>query len=73
MILVQTPQMRLTKREAQIIGLVAQGQTYEDISGVLKIGVETIKTHVFNVKIKFDARNLQQVVAMSVRHNLISI
>lgn len=73
MILLQTPNIRLTKRETQIMNLMARGRTYDEIALELNIGVETIKTHVFNIKIRFEARNLQQIVAISVQNGLISV
>ncbi len=36
----------LTKREKEIMGLVAYGESYSEISRLLSLSKETIKTHV---------------------------
>jgi DNA-binding CsgD family transcriptional regulator len=45
----------LTKRERQVFDLLAQGLTGEEIATRLKIGAETVRTHVRNAMDKLDS------------------
>lgn len=71
--LTSAPRVRLTPREAQVVRLVAKGHRYPEIALELRIELTTVKTHILNIKTRFEARNLQQVIAISVARGLISI
>lgn len=71
--LTSAPRVRLTPREAQVVRLVAKGHRYPEIASELCIELTTVKTHILNIKTRFEARNLQQVIAISVARGLISI
>jgi two-component system, NarL family, response regulator DevR len=45
----------LTKRERQVFDLLAQGLTGEEIATRLKIGAETVRTHIRNAMDKLDS------------------
>lgn len=44
-----SPVIDLTRRELQVLRLMAEGLTNTDISGVLSISPHTVKTHVIHV------------------------
>jgi len=52
----------LTGRERQVLHLVAQGRSNQEIAADLFIGAETVKTHVGNILAKLGARDRIQVV-----------
>lgn len=66
-------QIRLTRREAEVIRFTAQGKTLEEVAQILSISRHTVKTHIFNARLRLDATNLMQLVAVSVSRGLISI
>ncbi|RZQ65711.1 response regulator transcription factor [Amycolatopsis suaedae] len=52
----------LTEREAEVLRLMATGQSNVEIAGTLFLGVQTVKTHVGNVLSKLGARDRTQAV-----------
>jgi len=52
----------LTKRQLEIVTLVAEGLTNIEIASRLKIGPESVKTHLLAACRKLDARNRTHVV-----------
>ena len=73
MMLSQVPDFRLTPREVQIMQLVAQGDTKDQIAGKLGISVDTVRFHVKNINLRLETRNLKQAIAVSIKHDLIII
>lgn len=64
---------RLTPREAEILTLMASGDTYRDVCDKLKIKRPTVKTHIFNAKLRLDAQSIRHAVAISIQCGLIKI
>jgi len=54
----------LTPRERQIVGLIDQGLSNEEIGGLLGIKVSTVKNHVHNILEKLHVRRRGQAVAV---------
>jgi DNA-binding NarL/FixJ family response regulator len=54
---------RLTRRETQVLELLAQGRTNSSIAGELVISEETVKQHVKNLLRKLGAANRAEAVA----------
>ena len=52
----------LTKREKQILNMLALGLTYFDIEKIAKISFATVKTHVANIFSKLNVNSLQELV-----------
>ena len=69
----QSPDFRLTPREVQIMNLVAQGDTKDEIANKLGISTETVRYHVKNINLRLETRNLKQAVAVSIKRELIII
>jgi DNA-binding NarL/FixJ family response regulator len=53
----------LTRRETEILELMANGSSNEDIAAELCISKHTVKAHVHNIIDKFNVKNRQQAVA----------
>ncbi|MEJ3654202.1 response regulator transcription factor [Actinomycetes bacterium KLBMP 9759] len=64
---------RLTTREREIVGLVANGLSNSDIAGALTISHATAKTHVSRAMSKLGARDRAQLVAFAYRHRLVEL
>ena len=61
----------LTKKEKEVLNLIAAGLTNKDIAIKLKIGEETIKSHRKNIMNKFDIHNTAELVRFAINHQLI--
>ncbi|MFC9753720.1 response regulator [Streptomyces sp. NPDC056921] len=62
---------QLTAREREVVGLVAQGMSNEEITRELVISPATTKTHVSRAPAKLDARDRAHLVALAYQHGLI--
>jgi DNA-binding NarL/FixJ family response regulator len=56
------PDHRLTPREQEILDLLAKGSLYKEIAWDLKIGVETVRTHLQNIYRKLHVRTRTEAV-----------
>lgn len=63
-------QFQLTKREIEIIGLVGQSFTNEEIADKLFLSVATVKTHRNNVNLKLGINKPADLVKFAVEHGL---
>jgi DNA-binding NarL/FixJ family response regulator len=62
----------LTKREREVLRLLAAGSSYDEVGAALFISSETVRTHVAKVVRKLGVRTRTQAVAEAVRTGLIS-
>jgi DNA-binding NarL/FixJ family response regulator len=62
----------LTKRERQILALVAAGMTNDRVGAELGISAETVQSHVRNAMVKLEADTRTQAVATAIRQALIA-
>lgn len=60
----------LTPREREILILTAEGQSTEDISRRLFIGVATVRTHIYRLRCKLHLRDRAQLVSYAYRAGL---
>ncbi|MDR0360839.1 MAG: response regulator transcription factor [bacterium] len=60
----------VTRREAEVLALIAQGLSNQDISGLLFVSEATVKTHINNLFGKIGARDRGQAVAYAYRQGL---
>jgi DNA-binding NarL/FixJ family response regulator len=63
---------RLTAREREIVGDVAQGLSNAEIAGVRHLSVATVRTHVGRAMLKVGARDRAQLVVIAHRAGLSS-
>ncbi len=64
------PLSGLTARESEILGLVAQGLTNQEMAERLVVSVRTVETHLGNIYGKIGARGRAEAVAFAVRRGL---
>jgi DNA-binding NarL/FixJ family response regulator len=60
----------LSPREEDVVRLVAQGLSNEEIGGRLHVTLSTVKTHLSNAQTKLDARNRVELAAWAWRTGL---
>jgi DNA-binding CsgD family transcriptional regulator len=58
----------LTEREAEVLKLLSLGYTGPEIADRLVVGVDTVRTHIRNLKRKLGARTLPHLVALGLSH-----
>ena len=63
----------LTRRELEVLRLLAAGRSNKEIANTLAIGDETVKTHVTNVLGKLQAENRAQAVAFALKRGLVNL
>ncbi|WP_221566515.1 response regulator transcription factor [Alkalihalobacillus sp. TS-13] len=66
------PHHELTKRELEVLALIGDGKTNQEIGDTLFIGIKTVKTHVSNILSKLDVSDRTQAAIYANRHNLSS-
>ena len=61
----------ISKRETQVLHLIAQGYSTKEIASVLKISDHTAISHRKNLITKFDAKNTAHLVMSAVKASLL--
>jgi DNA-binding NarL/FixJ family response regulator len=61
----------LTEREAEVVALVAQGMTNDEIAGELVVSPATARTHVSRAMLKLGARDRAQLVVFAYQSGLV--
>jgi len=64
-------QVELSKRETEILRLVTEGYTNLQISDLLSISANTVKTHVNNIFNKLGVNDRTQAAVLATRHRLV--
>ncbi|MBU1879773.1 MAG: response regulator transcription factor, partial [Chloroflexi bacterium] len=63
----------LTDREIEVLRLVAQGLSNQDVAGVLVLSPATVRTHVGNILGKLSLSNRTQAALYALREGLITL
>jgi DNA-binding CsgD family transcriptional regulator len=63
--------VRVTPRELAVLRMVSTGRRNDEIARMLKIGEETVRSHLKKVQGKLGVRNRPQAVAEAIRQQLI--
>lgn len=64
-------QLELSKRELEILDLMAQGHSNQEIATKLFVSLSTVKTHNQNLFVKLDVKRRTQAIEKAKRLNLI--
>lgn len=64
---------QLTRREMEVLALVASGKPNKDIAEALFISVKTVETHKTHILIKLGLNNNSELIRYAVKNNIISI
>lgn len=61
----------LTNREREVLDLIAQGKSNQEIAEILFITLKTVKTHVSNILAKLGVEDRTQAAIYAFRHGLV--
>jgi DNA-binding CsgD family transcriptional regulator len=61
----------LSKRELEIVELIAYEHSTKEIANLLYIGFETVKTHRKNIQSKLNVKNAAGIVRAAFQNNLL--
>jgi len=64
---------RLTKRELQVLQLIAEGHSTKEIATILEISIKTIETHRKQIMDKLDIRTIAGLTKYCIREGLTSL
>jgi len=62
----------LTPREMEVLRLVAEGRTNQEIADLLIVSIKTVQSHRANVMEKLDLQDITHLVRFAIRHKLIA-
>ncbi|MFT4413836.1 response regulator [Fredinandcohnia humi] len=65
------PHEELTNREMEILLLIADGKTNQEIADELYIALKTVKVHVSNILSKLEVQDRTQAVIYAFKHSLV--
>lgn len=63
----------LTKREFEILGLVAEGKTNKDLAEMLFISIKTVETHKAHILEKLGLKNTTELIRYAIRNKIIPV
>ena len=63
----------LTKREFEVLGLVASGKTNKEVAELLFISVKTVETHKAHILEKLNLKNSAELVKYAIKNKIISV
>ncbi len=64
---------QLTKRETEVLALVAGGKSNKEVAEALDISVKTVETHKTHILIKLGLNNNSELVRFAIKHKIVSI
>jgi len=63
----------LTKREYEVLGLVAAGKTNKELAETLFISAKTVETHKSHVMEKLGVKNVMELIKYAIKNKIISV
>ena len=63
----------LTKRENEVVELVAMGKSNQEVADSLFISIKTVETHKTNILEKLGLKNTAELVRYAIKNNIISV
>jgi NarL family two-component system response regulator LiaR len=67
------PQTLLTEREVDVLRLIAEGQSNQEIAARLQIGEGTVRFHITNILTKLNLSNRTQAALFALREGIASL
>ena len=67
------PSFDLTDREMEVLNLVVQGQSNQQIADALVITLATVKAHISNILSKLEVSSRSEASAYAIKHKIVSL
>jgi len=67
------PLFDLTEREQEVLNLVVQGNSNQQIAETLVISLATVKAHISNILSKLQVSSRAEAIAYAIKHKLVSL
>ncbi len=67
------PLVDLTEREREVLNLVVQGQSNQQIADNMVISLATVKAHISNILSKLQVSSRSEAIAYAIRHKIASL
>lgn len=67
----ESPKIRLTPRQREIVQLLAEGKSSKEVAAVLGLSIKTAETHRANIMRRLDCHSVSELVRYAVRNNII--
>lgn len=64
---------RLSRREREVVGLVVEGRSNDEVGSALGIGVTTVETHLKRIFERFGLRSRTELVARAIREGWLEL
>jgi DNA-binding NarL/FixJ family response regulator len=65
-------QLRITRREKEVLALIANGKTSKEMAQELFISEKTVETHRSNLLSKFDVKNMVSLLKIAIEYGYVS-
>ena len=62
---------RLSKREREIVQLLAEGKVNKEVASILKVSVKTVETHRSNLMAKLNLHSMSDLVRYAIRNGIV--
>jgi NarL family two-component system response regulator LiaR len=69
----EQPWFELTDREMEVLKLVVQGNSNQQIADTMVISIATVKAHISNILSKLQVSSRTEAIAYAIRHKIISL
>jgi two-component system, NarL family, response regulator LiaR len=69
----EQPSFDLTQREREVLNLVVQGQSNQQIAQALVISITTVKAHISSILSKLQVSSRAEASAYAIKHKLVSL
>ncbi len=67
------PPCGLTERELEVLNLVVQGQSNQQIADAMVISIATVKAHISNILSKLQVSSRAEAIAYSIKHKIVAL
>jgi NarL family two-component system response regulator LiaR len=67
------PLVDLTEREMEVLNLVVQGQSNQQIAAALVISLATVKAHISSILSKLQVSSRSEAIAYAIKHKLVAL
>jgi NarL family two-component system response regulator LiaR len=69
----EKPSYNLTEREMEILNLVVQGQSNQQIADAMVVSVATVKAHISSILSKLQVSSRAEATAYAIKHKIVSL